>query len=129
MSDTPCPACGSQLRQVGTGMGCDACGLYMSNGPVTEAGMAEARQWRTHSTEGGAGVPGASGWYRERLTKMTMPPNPLLPDIPMVKKGDRVGFKGLTGPLYVGVVEDVEIDRANGDVLITLEDDVTELED
>jgi hypothetical protein len=128
---TSCPACGLEMRQVGTGMGCDACGLYMGPG----GGGASGSYQRLEGV-GGAGGMASYGLGRMNpyLTKMTVPPNPLLPEVPMVKKGDRVGFKMHygedAGRVLIGVVASVETDRATGSVQVTLEDDsITELED
>jgi len=116
-----CPACGEQLRQVGTGMGCDSCGLFMGPGGGGDDG-------------GRVGLAHTLGWYRDQLPKMTLPPNPLLPETLTIEKGDRVGFKlhyGVdAGQVLVGVVENVETNRLTGEVKVTLDQDtVTSLED
>ena len=119
-NDMTCPACGQPLKQVGSGLACDACGLYMGPG----------------GTSGGvqrSGAEGGGGWYRDRLEKVICAPNPLFPQIATIQKGDRVGFKVAygedVGRMLIGTVASVDTDEATGSVHIVLENEsITNLE-
>jgi hypothetical protein len=70
----------------------------------------------------------AAADFLDQLTKIVLPPNPLFEDPPIIKKGDRVGFK-VRDELLVGVVSSVDTERATGRVRIVLDEDtVTSIE-
>jgi hypothetical protein len=126
--DMTCPACGSELRQVGAGVSCDACGLYMGGGGGGHGGRAVPGAVGS----GGAGM-GGTGWYQDHLKMVLIPPNPIFPEVQTVREGDRVGFKlhygEDAGEILVGVVKSVDTDEETGEVRIALDDDtVTRLE-
>lgn len=96
------------MRQVGIGYGCDHCGCYIGGGDAGRSILGGV----------GAGGGGSGGTMR-------MPPNlnPLLPTMPVLKKGDTVGFAPLNSEhSYVGTIAHIETDEDNGMVTITLED-------
>jgi hypothetical protein len=100
------------MTQFGTGWGCEACGTYIG-------GVPRSRSISITKLGGGGG----GGGGHADLRKMTMPPNPLLPEIPTLKVGDTVGFAPV-GSLetYVGTIAHIDTDEDNGMVTITLED-------
>jgi hypothetical protein len=76
----------------------------------------------------GAAGRAAAADFLDQLTKITMTPNPLFEDPPIIKEGDRVGFK-VRDELLVGVVSSVDTERATGRVRIVLDEDtITSIE-
>jgi hypothetical protein len=96
-----CPNCRAEMIREGTGIGCHKCGMYIGPGPGGNAGV-------------------------ELLTKMTMPPNPLM--VPFrdieefqIQKGSRVGFER-DGVIITGIVTSYDVNKETGVVTITMED-------